>query len=218
MSLLPAYMSELWRCYEQMSREDLQSFDVRFVSVEPESCHKSVFPFLAWECDADISAIDEATARAVIRATFDAMQYAGTAKALIANVEALSDSVKVYEWFEYGGAPYHFKVEVIASDTKRSFGSDLFERLKNSIKKFKNVRSVSDDITMNLADSIGSINMAGAGTTTTNLDNSFSAEYFSICDINTTGGGVIDVKLSSEVGINYPVTDIKIQGAGIWTI
>ncbi|WAK43894.1 tail protein I [Sulfurimonas phage SNW-1] len=148
MSLLPAYMSELWRCYEQMSREDLQSFDIGLVSVEPESCHSSVLPFLAWECDADISGLDDRAARAVIRAAFDAMQYSGTAKALISNVEALSESVKVYEWFEYGGDAYNFRVEIDSS--QNGLSSELITKLENTARKQKNVRSNLESIKISM--------------------------------------------------------------------
>jgi len=148
MSLLPAYMSELWRCYEQMSREDLQSFDVGLVSTSPESCHSSILPFLAWECDTDISGLDEATARAVIRAAFDAMQYGGTAKALIGPVEALSESVKVVEWFEYGGDAYNFRVEIDSSQSGLS--SELITKLENTAHKQKNVRSHLESIKISM--------------------------------------------------------------------
>ncbi len=148
MSLLPAYMSELWRCYEQMSREDLQSFDVGLVSSSPESCHSSILPFLAWECDTDISGLDEATARAVIRAAFDAMQYGGTAKALIGPVEALSESVKVVEWFEYGGDAYNFRVEIDSSQSGLSY--ELITKLENTAHKQKNVRSRLESIKISM--------------------------------------------------------------------
>jgi len=148
MSLLPAYMSELWRCYEQMSREDLQSLDVSLINSSPESCHSAILPFLAWECDTDISGLNEATARAVIRAAFDAMQYAATAKALIGPVEALSDSVKVVEWFEYGGDAYNFRVEIDSSQSGLS--SELITKLENTAKKQKNVRSVLESIKISM--------------------------------------------------------------------
>lgn len=148
MTLLPSYMSEIWKCYEQMGREDLASIDPTLVNASPELCHVNMLPFLAWECDVDISGLSEATARKVIRAAFDAMQYAGTAKALKGPVEALSDSVKVVEWFEYAGNPYNFRVEIDASESGLS--SELITKLEKTAAKQKNVRSVLESIKISM--------------------------------------------------------------------
>jgi phage tail P2-like protein len=148
MSLLPAYMSELWKCLEFVTQEELASISASLVSTQPEYCDADVLPFLAWECDADISGLDERVARDVIRAAFDAMQYAGTAQALIGHVEALSDSVKVFEWFEYAGEPYSFKVEIDSSQS--GIGSELIVKLENTAKKQKNVRSILESIKISM--------------------------------------------------------------------
>lgn len=148
MSLLPAYMSESFKSYEQMANEDRSLMDHSLVSASPESCHKNLLPFLAWESDADISGLDETTSRKVIRAAFDAQQYAGTAKALIGTVEALSDVVEVKEWFEYGGPAYNFRVEINAS--QNGLSSNLIQALEKTAAKNKNVRSVLDSIKISM--------------------------------------------------------------------
>lgn len=149
MSLLPAYMSEAWKSYEQMANEDRALIDPNLVSASPETCHKNLLPFLAWESDADISGLNETTARKVIRAAFDAQQYAGTAKALIGTVEALSDVVEVKEWFEYGGPAYNFRVEIDAS--QNGLSSELIKALEKTAAKNKNVRSVLDSIKISMS-------------------------------------------------------------------
>lgn len=243
MSLLPSYMDEIWRCFEDACHESFGFIDVALVSTDPQKCSSRVLPFLAWECDVDISGVDETTARSVIRAAFDAMQYAGTIKALRGPVEALSDNAKVTEWFHYDGEPYHFKVDIAALNMNRRFSAELFANLKKYIDIYKNVRSVLDEYSVKLQNATGKVEVAGAGTLSAKLSNELNLDYQSFGSIefaganvintklsndfiqddktiaiNTTGGGVIDVKLSNEVGINYPVADIKIQGAGIWTI
>ncbi len=148
MSLLPAYMSDAWKCYETMSKEDRLLIDPSLVNAYPESCHVSLLTFLAWEADIDISGLNEAISRKAIRAAFDAMKYAGTARALIGQVEALSDDVKVVEWFEYAGDPYHFRVEIDASEN--GLASELITKLEKTAAKQKNVRSVLESIKISM--------------------------------------------------------------------
>lgn len=148
MTLLPPYMSDAWKCYETMAREDRLSVDPSLVNASAELCHVSLLPFLAWEADVDISGISEAVSRKVIRAAFDAMKYAGTARALIGPVEALSDTVDVVEWFDYAGTPYHFRVEIDASETGLS--SELITKLEKTAAKQKNVRSVLESIKISM--------------------------------------------------------------------
>lgn len=144
MSLLPAYMSDAWKCYEQMAREDREAIDPTLINTSPESCHVSVLPFLAWEAGTDIAGLSEALARKVIRAMFDAMPYAGTAAALIGPVEALSETVRVLEWFEYGGTPYNFRVEVDAS--QNGLDAALINMIEKTVNKQKNARSILESI------------------------------------------------------------------------
>lgn len=148
MSNLPSYMSDAWRCYEQMSSEDLALIDPTLINASPELCHVSLLPFLAWECDTDIFGLDTATARKVIRAAFDAMKYAGTIQSIKGPIEALSDTAKVTEWFEYEGEPYHFMVEINASQSGLS--SELITKLENTAIKKKNVRSVLESIKISM--------------------------------------------------------------------
>lgn len=218
MSILPSYMSEAWRCYEQMSREDLSVIDPTLVNVSPEFCDKKVLTFLALECGVNISGISEIVSRIVIRACINSMHYAGTTKALSQRVEALSDTAKVVEWFDYEGEPYHFKIDIAISDMSVRMSAALFNKLNKEIIIYKNVRSTLDELNIRLQNATGKVEVAGAGTLSAKLDNGFNLNYQIQTDTQIAGGGVIDVKLSNEVSINYPVADIKIQGAGIWTI
>ena len=122
--------------------------DTTLVSASAQTCHRNLLPFLAWEYDVDISGLNERTSRKVLRAAFESQQYAGTAKALISTVEALSDTVEVKEWFEYAGSPYNFRVEIDASENGLS--SQLITALEKTAAKNKNVRSVLDSIKISM--------------------------------------------------------------------
>jgi len=148
MSLLPSYMSELWRCYEQMHREDLQSFDVGLISTDAQDCHESVLSFLAWECGIDISGVSIKIARKMIRAAFDSMQYAGTVSAVVGNIKSIASDARVSEWFEYNGSAYNFKVDIDVVDVGVDEATIL--KLENIALSKKNVRSVLESITVNL--------------------------------------------------------------------
>jgi len=217
MSLLPAYMDELWHCYEQMHREDLHSLDLQLLSVDPLTCHVKVLPFLAWEADVNISVLDEVTARAVIKSAFDAMVYAGTVKSLSHQMTSLMDNTKVIEWFKYDGKPYHFKVEITASNMKKRFSAELFEKAKNSVSKYKNVRSVFDEFSMKLADADERIEVAEVSVMNVKLKSDFKQDDKQIT-LNLNGGGVMNVKISNDAELVYPQAEINIQGAGTWEV
>jgi phage tail P2-like protein len=139
MSLLPAYMSELWKSYEQMHREDLSLFDVNLLSVDPLSCHISVLPFLAWEADVNIDGFSESVQRDLVAGAFRALQYAGTKGALENALDAFTD-VNVIEWFKDGADPFTFKVDLsINKDVEIT--TKVTSRVTEIAHKRKNARS-----------------------------------------------------------------------------
>lgn len=80
--------------------------------------------------------------RKTIRECIDVHRYKGTKYAVETALKSVYDNVRVSEWFEYGGEPYHFKVTIYDSandDEKRS-------RILDKIKYYKNLRSVLDDV------------------------------------------------------------------------
>lgn len=50
--------------------------------------------------------------RALIQNSWRVHQKKGTAQAIESVVSVILDKAKVIEWFEYGGDPYHFKIEI----------------------------------------------------------------------------------------------------------
>lgn len=148
MSLLPSYMSELWQCLEELTLEDMRFIDPSLVSTDPLTCHEAVLPFLAWEVGVNISGVDTHTQREVINAAMRSLLYAGTAFSLKNNVESLSDTVDVKEWFEYGGGSYNFIVEVDSS--QKGLSSELVSKIESFAYKYKNARSVLESIKINL--------------------------------------------------------------------
>ena len=92
--------------------------------------------------DADIE-----TKRAQIRNNFQVHRHLGTKSAVVREVTAFFPGAIVYEWFEYGGQPYHFKVEVPAEET--GGGEDpsaLYRKVWERVFYNKSYRSVLDVI------------------------------------------------------------------------
>lgn len=144
MTLLPPYMSDAWKCYETMAREDRAVIDPTLISADPETCHLNILPFLAWEADIDISGLTTAAKRSVISAAFKSARYAGTAQSIVDIVEGFTSSASVEEWFDYAGLPFHFRVLIDAVGIVYS-AQDL-AWLEATVNKRKNVRSVLDSI------------------------------------------------------------------------
>ena len=69
-------------------------------------------------------------------------KYKGTKFALETALRCLYDDVEVFEWQDYGGEPYHFKVVIY--DTSNDFSKR--SRVIEKIMYYKNLRSVLDSI------------------------------------------------------------------------
>ncbi|AYP68512.1 tail protein I [Exiguobacterium phage vB_EalM-137] len=56
--------------------------------------------------------LDAEKKRSLIRNSWKVHKNKGTAEAIESVVSVLLEKAKVVEWFEYGGDPYHFKIEI----------------------------------------------------------------------------------------------------------
>lgn len=56
--------------------------------------------------------LDASKKRSLIRNSWKVHKNKGTAEAIESVVSVLLEKAKVVEWFEYGGDPYHFKIEL----------------------------------------------------------------------------------------------------------
>lgn len=98
---------------------------------------------MAWEynCVYDKSA-DIEQKRQMIKTAPIYYPIYGTAEAMKRYLETIYNTVKIEEWNEYGGQPYHFRALVTGERTDQS---DAWVR--NAIAQTKNIRSVLDSIT-----------------------------------------------------------------------
>lgn len=102
------------------------------------------------------SNFDDATKLAVIKGTLATHRLAGSRAAirqLISNIFGLAD---YHPWFDYGGAPYHFK---ITTDTILT--PDIVLKFGDILEKVKRARSVIDAVNVH-RDLIGNIHASTA--------------------------------------------------------
>ena len=71
----------------------------------------------------------------------------GTAEGIVRYLEAAFDSASVDEWWEYGGEPYHFRVNATGEWSEEAEAWAM-----KSVEAVKNLRSVLDTITFNTGD------------------------------------------------------------------
>lgn len=82
--------------------------------------------------------------RQLIKESIKIHKIKGT-KAAVKNIlKALNLEGKIFEWFEYQGEPYHFRILITLKD--KAYNSDTFSLLKKMIEEYKNVRSVLEEI------------------------------------------------------------------------
>ena len=73
----------------------------------------------------------------------------GTPAAIEHIFSILNIQSKLQEWFEYGGDPYHFKLEVTV--TERGLNEEMVQLLEKLVMRFKNTRSYLEAINISLA-------------------------------------------------------------------
>ena len=108
-----------------------------------------VLSTLAWALHVDdIEGWDlvetDAQKRAILRESLVLHRYKGTIWSIERVLGLLGLSATIREWFEYGGDPYKFMLEVGVSD--REITADLLQRLMALVNEYKNVRSWLDEI------------------------------------------------------------------------
>ena len=75
-------------------------------------------------------------------------RHKGTKWAVQQVLETLSLSGQIKEWFEYGGAPFRFRIDVDLSD--RGIDEATYETLLQLVNEYKNVRSHLEALTLAL--------------------------------------------------------------------
>ncbi|MDO5940651.1 phage tail protein I [Burkholderia cepacia] len=93
-------------------------------------------------------ALDDDARRRLLKRSIELHRYKGTRWAIQQVLETLALSGQISEWFEYGGQPYYFKINVDLST--RGIDEATFDALVALITEYKNVRSHLERLTLSL--------------------------------------------------------------------
>lgn len=94
---------------------------------------------------------------ALIKGAIHQWEIRGTKEAVTISLGKIEYPVKVKEWFEYGGKPFTFKI------TANFFIPDetLTRSIKEIIEKYKNCRSILENIEVNPVSDLSEIKISG---------------------------------------------------------
>lgn len=113
-----------------------------------ESLLESVLDALAFDFNVEWydyeGTIDEK--RRTIAECMNIHKFKGTKAAILTALKSVYDDVRVLEWYEYGGEPFHFKIIIRHSHS----GYDKLTRLLQKVKYYKNVRSHLEETEFNI--------------------------------------------------------------------
>ena len=131
--------------FEELSSE-LQAIKTL---ANPDTCEEKYLPFLAYVFKVDFwdESLSVADKRALIKQSLALHRYKGTVWAIEKVFEALNMKAVVKEWFNYGGEPYHFKIDLSLED--KEITPDRADELTKYVGIYKNVRSVLDELILN---------------------------------------------------------------------
>lgn len=114
-------------------------------------CPTALLPWLAWALHVDHwdNAAAEEQKRATILASVAIHRKKGTLWALKKALSTLGLGANVTEWFEYGGEPFHFRVDMQLE--ARGIDESTFDAMVELVTEFKNARSHLDHLNIKLA-------------------------------------------------------------------
>lgn len=128
--------------------------------------------------------------RAIIKDSIKIHQKLGTKYAVETALRNVYKGAGISEWFEYGGRPYYFKINIDTCGS--SFSENAYADILNKVQFYKNLRSHCDGLYISLNGSNAAIE-AAAG-----------------CDI----GSILKIKAKTTDSINIKET-VHIMTAGV---
>ena len=127
-----------------------------------EELPESVVDLLAWQLHVDFYEPDFPLAikRRLVKNSIPMHRKKGTKWAVEEILRALGVEAKVSEWFEYGGAPYTFRVNDLLLHPLHpceSWGTETYSRVRAAIIEMKNARSWLERLILKVVFDFGSI-------------------------------------------------------------
>lgn len=184
---------------------DSQLVDINTLAIQTiilprvDELTEPVLDLLLWELHITLdegaglaSSIEEK--RELVKKAIEIHRRKGTKAALIRIFDMLSIRGVISEWFEYGGDPYKFKVEILEL-SERGLDEQTYNLLLRLIDEYKNIRSWLDELNVYLTIRSSTPMMATVG---------LSGENITVYPYNITN---IESAAHSYLGIGYQTVE-----------
>ena len=112
--------------------------------------------------------------RKVVKEVFEVYRLMGTKYAVETALRSIYPDSHVREWYEYGGEPYHFMIEISDSANDR----EKCNRVLQKVRFCKNARSVMDETVYTAGSNIGTTVYCGVKVVGVTTDISCKAEIY----------------------------------------
>jgi len=203
MSLLPNHKSKFDKKFDELFGVRFEDLGIGVINTLASKAPKNLLPVLAASFDVDIDGLSENEARELIKNAFEIHYYSGTFYSLNKALNALYSDVRVREWFEYKGEPYHFRLELDAS--KNGVSPHTLKRSDEIINTYKNVRSVYDGASIKAT---ASINLKAYSYTFSG--ESISVDPYVISNINQRASFKVGATTQINEIISIPIDAIRV--------
>lgn len=144
LSILPSNKVLIDKKIDVIAADIFDDLDLSVIDISPLTCSAKLLPILAIDLDVDIDGLEEQKQRELLQNAREIHKYGGTPYILKKAIKILHEDINVKEWFLYSGEPYHFRVEV--NNSSKIIDQQFYEELEKSINKYKNVRSILENI------------------------------------------------------------------------
>ncbi len=153
-SLLPQFedikLKTVDLSYDERIEKLKEELQVISTLANPKLANEDFLPYLAHNYQVDFWSndltLDEK--RAIIDFSINFHRKKGTLSALKAVLKRLNIDVTFYEWFEYEGLPYHFKIDV--DFFNRPVEDKDIKLIEEFVEIYKNTKSILEILNINL--------------------------------------------------------------------
>ena len=162
-TLLPANASELLKDLENTTLRSTTLEALNKDILNPDLAPDVILPWLAFAVSVDDWSDNwtEEIKRNVIRSSIEVHKKKGTIGALRKALESFNyENITVEEWFDYGGAPYFFRVFFDVKEP--GFDVDILPEVLRVINNTKNIRSHLESLKAFLSAESVQINLGSA--------------------------------------------------------
>ncbi len=192
---LKAYNDVLFRIDEVLNPkfDDILQFDKKYF-YEQNDLNRA---YLADMFDIEPKSRSLEETKELLNAPLKTYFLEGTVHSINRALSAYFSLSSVKEWFEYGGDPYHFKINVVIED--QGVDKESLIKMDKIVNAYKNVRSVYDGVTIKISSKANTL--AGAYLI---QGESIEVYPFVLREINANGGYFVanTIKQDEIIGLN----------------